>query len=153
MSVLFCEENLWFSLTPVTLACPTLICYSFRNEAVHGARNHYLGELLSLQLRAKKHFCFAELKTISTLIEELQLERRREIDIDKARNSNYILDDGWKTAEPPERGKEVSLCARRPEKVPTACHAMHLGDDTDEHFCPTALDIGQGTARESQRRR
>ena len=83
----------------------------YRNTAGHKARNQYLESLLSLQLRAKKHFCFRELKLLTQTVDQLQLERRREVNVKKNPNPDIILDAGWKSARPPERGVEVRCVA------------------------------------------
>ena len=110
-----------------------------RNAAAHGARNHYIESLLSLQLRAKKHFCFRELKLLTETINRLQGERRREAEVNKAVNPNIILDGGWKVPMPRRNGEEITdqeLFGNGTSSDGAAVVAITAATDADDWYVP-----------------
>jgi hypothetical protein len=76
--------------------------------AVNIARTQLLDLLLSLQLRAKTHFCHRMLKVLSNSIDELQRSRRSESDVPRAVNERIVHDGDWHDRLEMRRGELVA---------------------------------------------
>lgn len=100
-------ENFFSTIIPAHYF--TFYLVTLRSIAVHGARNHFLDTLMVLQLRAKEHFCFKQLKALTKAIHYLQNERTKEAkSVPKTVNQSFLADDGWGDKKPFQRGLLLS---------------------------------------------